>query len=465
MYIDNTPAAESLANAHNTSAIKFNPDETLSGDISNITLVARTRNATTIGHKTPVELAADFAKMIPRRRNNVKHIYLIAEEAGLMKANQPCLAQEFVEAMYTQGFTQLAVHAIASPGIPAHGMGVEVLNTSGGMLKQKGYVHAVYYRDKLSCGIDQHILEILDEQEECQQEYNRILASRARYGRAEALHEFKRKERDSASLLVDRKANPKYQKTDVLLTKNYQEEMNQPWNTFKAGALTPGISGPVNYAIGYLSIQNARYNEFLSPDLKLLRENPGMNMEELLTKLAIHKNKPKLEGRYYDAVVAQLARELHEQDFSMLTPIASQNLALGNGQAAHRFFQTEAVAPLPTLAEQLESYRTLRQREWGGFHYNFLGILSVIYFISDCLCKTNYYNSKHRDIKIKAVTTLLENENPQFTADQRAALLNGRLGKIILAHGGIEASTKELFPSSAAATTAVSEDLDEFAVC
>ena len=54
------------------------------------------------------------------------------------------------------------------------------------------------------------------------------------------------------------------------------------------------------------------------------------------------------------------------------------------------------------------------------------------------MCGTDYFNTKHRDVKISAVTKLLsDSEEVAFTDHEKEAMNKGRLGDIVLKNGGI----------------------------
>ena len=97
-----------------------------------------------------------------------------------------------------------------------------------------------------------------------------------------------------------------------------------------------------------------------------------------------------------------------------------------------------------TLIPNLEQYIQKRRNEW-SFHFNFLGIMSVVYFIQDVISGTDHFNNKSREIKISAATklkhlidpTVMEQMKP-LTNSEITALKDGRLGKLVLEYGGLE---------------------------
>lgn len=95
------------------------------------------------------------------------------------------------------------------------------------------------------------------------------------------------------------------------------------------------------------------------------------------------------------------------------------------------------------LSEALDAYIKKRKNEW-SFHYNFLGLVSLIYCIQDAIMGTDHFNSKNREIKISAARNLKQaidsngTEETLFTHAEKNALADGRLGKIVAAYGTLE---------------------------
>lgn len=98
---------------------------------------------------------------------------------------------------------------------------------------------------------------------------------------------------------------------------------------------------------------------------------------------------------------------------------------------------------LKYLKNDLNQYICDRTNEW-SFHYNFLGIMSLIYYIHDAVLGTDYYNSKSREIKLSAASKLnglidpSSTEQVSFSASEIDALGEGRLGLIINTYGGLD---------------------------
>lgn len=123
-----------------------------------------------------------------------------------------------------------------------------------------------------------------------------------------------------------------------------------------------------------------------------------------------------------------------------------QNIKYNNTHASVVLTRKEQFAHAKSkpvsLAHELAEYQKLRKNEW-EFHYNFLGIVSVLYFIQDMLLGTDHFNSKNREIKISAAAKLeqiLDPHQPQPEPLNKAeikALKEGRLGDLVSRHGSL----------------------------
>lgn len=96
------------------------------------------------------------------------------------------------------------------------------------------------------------------------------------------------------------------------------------------------------------------------------------------------------------------------------------------------------------LTQKLAQFKKDRENEW-AFHYNFLGVVAVVYFILDFIYGTDYFDSKSREIKLSAATKLMDKIDPEkmeqtllFSPEEEHALNDGRLGKIVAEEGGLE---------------------------
>lgn len=462
LYIDGVDAAHALGTANQERVVEFQPGVVLSDqDVGNIALVAQTReNASTIGGHTPERLADDFATMISSRgRSILQHIYLLAGEAGMLKNGELSLAQRFVNAMATHGFNHLQVHAVASPGVPMCGMGIDIVTDKKFSPNRSpaGYVNVFYYKNEYGHSVDLAIVDARDALELSQKEVAtfQVIAKLSRGQQVEKRAAEKRVREHKelyVRLILKRKIDARYQasKAGILSTTNYKNAMLELCNTFTAQATEPVMSPAVSYAIYYLSSQK-KHSDFVHNDLLDLRANPSWVANEVILALQAHNNKRGSEGRYYTAIAQPLEQMLGQQDFSMLQVAAPASRVSVDGAAlqAHGFFGLGQVpSDKLTIEQKLERYKAQREAEWWGFHYNFLGLMSVVYYISDSLCGTDYFNSKHREIKTSATNKLLNGEEiSAFTRYELSALREGRLGKIVAEYGGLEAVITALKPA------------------
>ena len=93
------------------------------------------------------------------------------------------------------------------------------------------------------------------------------------------------------------------------------------------------------------------------------------------------------------------------------------------------------------LQESLQNYINDRKKEW-SFHYNFLNIVTLIYFFHDKILGTDYLNHKSRETKIKAAENIMNGNFPLNDA-QKAAASEGRLGKLLSEFDGLEEIMKK----------------------
>lgn len=104
--------------------------------------------------------------------------------------------------------------------------------------------------------------------------------------------------------------------------------------------------------------------------------------------------------------------------------------------------QPVAIFPINSLVHmqaELEDYINQRQSEW-SFHYNFLGLVGLFYFIQDYLSGSDHFNSKNRDVKLRAankLNSLVDDGSLQFSPAELRACSEGRLGRIVNAYGGM----------------------------
>ncbi len=94
------------------------------------------------------------------------------------------------------------------------------------------------------------------------------------------------------------------------------------------------------------------------------------------------------------------------------------------------------------LDRDLDSYINQRESEW-DYHYNFLGFVSVIYWLQDLITGTDHFNNKSRETKINAATKLKNiinntDESLSLTTAEKQALADGRLGNIVKGYGAVD---------------------------
>ncbi|HAU1193015.1 TPA: DUF1810 family protein [Legionella pneumophila] len=95
------------------------------------------------------------------------------------------------------------------------------------------------------------------------------------------------------------------------------------------------------------------------------------------------------------------------------------------------------------ISKELSQYINKRKNEW-GYHYNFLGLVALVYFIQDLILGTDHFNHKAREVKLSAASKLQKILDPKcheqcnLNPSERKALSDGRLGKIINKHGGLD---------------------------
>ncbi|CEG58801.1 DUF1810 domain-containing protein [Legionella fallonii] len=96
------------------------------------------------------------------------------------------------------------------------------------------------------------------------------------------------------------------------------------------------------------------------------------------------------------------------------------------------------------LLPYLKDYIQTRPNEW-SYHYNFLGLVALTYFILDAVLGTDYFHIKNSEVKVHAATKLMHLLDPQykgsiepFTKAEQAALGEGRLGARVAEQGGLQ---------------------------
>lgn len=439
--------------------------------LSDITLVAHTSDeATHIGDKTPKELAEDFLKMFARYdKTALQDIYLISCEAGMVKDGKHPLAKQFLDIMHARGFTSLKVHAITNPeGVSIHGMRVEVVLQGGASLAPSGSVRALMYRNPDSRELDDRLTEL-----------NKELADRT--SMRPAKHIIAEIRTISASKIQD----PSLEPFEFLSTLQYKKTMREPNNTFSKTSPTICMSANVAFAIHFLEqeklklllpekLDEKRLGYLKSSIAKLECDHHALKDVKSIMTAIKEAAKPHADSRAHRALV-KLAGNTSSFDREVISPLTTalnafeqqhleeassasdasddsddiavekplieppkSGLAL-RGKFSH--FKTpvpEKVTPIinQALIKELEAYREERKAEQWDYHYNFLNVVSFVYYILDTLTGSDHFSSKHRDVKLAAVDKLIaKTQNPtgeyEFTSKETKALQESRLGKIV----------------------------------
>jgi hypothetical protein len=238
--------------------------------------------------------------------------------------------------------------------------------------------------------------------------------------------------------------------------------MNEDVNTFTAEGPKLVMSAAVSAALFYLESQKRsakeKHQDYLNEDINTLKTNPSWDaskIQEELTKR--HRPKTTVMGfgssSYFEVTIKGLYQLLTDINNVIglaavaieekpSVPVVVHNSVPGGipsyaATNTNTLFQPQTNVQkinIDELRKDLTAYKAKRESEW-SYHYNFLGIEALIYFISDCILGTDYFNAKSRSVKIEAASKLVDhldkkNHEP-FTTHEKNALGEGRLGKII----------------------------------
>lgn len=155
----------------------------------------------------------------------------------------------------------------------------------------------------------------------------------------------------------------------------------------------------------------------------------------------IHENTRKEEDIYKLKVICdELLNTLKSEckkTLSLLNrpSIINSKKTNANSQSETNSIINEELMTIGGLIDELDQYIKTRENEW-SYHYNFLGIVAIIYFIQDFFCGTDYFNVKSKQEKINAATHLKEyliapNDKPNLTYTEIQSLKDGRLGHLV----------------------------------
>ncbi len=112
----------------------------------------------------------------------------------------------------------------------------------------------------------------------------------------------------------------------------------------------------------------------------------------------------------------------------------NENLNSSNSNAFFKEANTTPKMNREELIKQLDEYIEQRSIEWWTYHYNFLGIVAILYYIQDCVYGTDYSTTKSQQAKLNAATHLKESlesgDTSKLTPNDIKSLQDGRISKI-----------------------------------
>lgn len=414
-----------------------------------IILLAHTdsgRPPSTIGGKTPQELANDFAKMITKitERTKVTDIFLVSCEAGM---GNPSLAQQFAAAMVGNGFSKIKIHAVAHPVGKLIGGGVEVTTRAGTVTGGTiGQVTGYFYGNQESKEYHQYISIKATHQEDRTAEekilFNQLKAKYSTFDKNQAV---------IVNLVTD------------------LQEMRAPYNTFTANGPEATISADIAIALSFLKQKKntlitlnqgeTDVTKALDNIITQLKANPTFTHVQIISQLkTVLKDHTKTLTswassalgvnpitKYLEAYANELNVQLNHinktshqmpQEKERSTSLTEASPLLGGISQTNN-------KDIPT---QLREYAAERKKEW-GYHWDFLYLKTLSFWISDSISSiaknmgliedsTDYLNIKYRDTKVSAAEKLANiiegNINCSvLTVAEEKALREGRLGSIV----------------------------------
>ena len=458
LYVDmkDKISADALATIAQEDVGLFDIDHPYHGSLTDITLAAHTSDdATRIGDRTPLELAKDFSRMFDTKdKSQLQHIYLISCEAGMSIDNKPSLAQKFAKAMHGQGFTNIQVHAVANPvGSPIVGMRVEVVNKGGASLSQPGEVRAFSYQNPESLALDNKIAALTETRAVLMEIKQKTPTEKRQL--KDTTNELMRLESSKRADDSDKKFD--FFLARPVPRSNYKVAMQQPHNTFSHDVVHKPISTSTAYAIHYLQLKQMdiiQMGESLKWDDKKIKGyidkiytlidklqiKPDQSADEILTilkaesalnkslgspneysRLVIKTLKPDLiafekereaMGSHLDVPSRLSSSDDSEEENEVVEvkkPLIKKSHIEGpphNSSAVKQRLQElvhrgasgpsiDATNDNAAFCDQLKHYKSERSKEW-EYHYNFLGLVSIVYTIIDALTGSDHYNSKSR---------------------------------------------------------------------
>ena len=367
-------------------------------DGGNITLVADVNpDNQTIGGKTPIQLAADFAtKFANKDKDMLQQLSLIAPKAWLNIEGAAALEVQLATGMLQQGFAHLQVP------LP---------------LKTASVAIAIQFLESMKATITKSksltniATDIVDLQHQPNLTTNQIVHYLRRNRTA-----WKMKHSDYYRDVLKRMED----------TLGFEGESSTSVTHDAAGGSTfLAVSGSDN-----VEPKDDTVITFPVPDSNKLPHNRGFfQAGPSSASIVIH---PGNRSPIPSATVSPL---VVDEDTSADLADESVSEESESEETKHR----------KELSNRLGAYSDKRGNEWGSFHFNFLGIVSFWYYILDGLTGSDHFNSKSREVKIKAAGLLQQHifgEKVAFSASEISALKEGRLGAIVNEYGGVDALLK-----------------------
>lgn len=418
-------SAERLANAAKQQALQWQPALTRFGKTEDISFLGG--NLGESNGKTPQEMADIIGNIYSDlKKSKERHVYLLASQANR-------LAQTLAQELSNRGFTNLIIHAIPAPSQLA-GETMQVYVT------EKGHVEASLLRN---------------------QQQPLVFYSH--------------------------------------LESDYKKTMAQDFYTYSTTGLKKELSATVALAISYLANQEMTHHKdrnrakHIKDGIHLLLRNPHYSKDDIRTALIGSRKDPKVSTfctELIPALMAFLETVIQPQvpmpnstaailaglpgvtTHAVDEAIDEANINSSDGDNAAnvgplRVRQAASAQPrsMPGDEQQmqqhpvsqdtqqnekdaingrLDTYINKRNEEWWGwsFHFDILLVKSAIYFITDWLFGTNYFNARKRETKVDAAEKLMNRVNAEetedFTDSELDAMQEGRLGEIVSLYGGID---------------------------
>ena len=402
---DDLEAANNLGLHTKNPVLKLGSDAQI-GEATELTLVAKMdHEMPSIAGRTPVEIADTLAKLYQTsERSMLKTLYLVDSRAEEKPNENGPLLQQLAVEMNKLGFANLLVSAIALPiGNPGDGIEMSLIKEGADKL------------DGLSNWSDESCYSIQE------------------------IHEY-------SSLTPESEEALESGITDIAI----QFLKDQKQHIIEAYKNEP--------------TKKERLLAYIATDINKLKKNPSLTVDEV--NRLLHSNRSEQEFKLSDycnevliplgKVIEQAAqkRVFIDSNFNLSKiPLTSSKtpsptLTLSSFSFHVRPTQMDATTmtdidftPIDILWDKLDTYIEARKNEW-GFHYNFIGIISTLYLIQYALTSTDSFNIKSRDVKISAATKLQNmidgDQTIEFTQHEEQALMDGRLGVLVEAHGGLD---------------------------